>query len=214
MNKKKIAKKVALCFALLCFAASAPLFSQQRADALVLYRNGKYPEAIAICEQEIAENPKNIDSYCVLCWSLVKNKQYAEAEQRATEARKVSAYDVRLIEVLAEAKFYLGKNTESLDLFENYLATVPSNGTRIGNAYYYIGEIYIRRAKYQHADIAFTASVYTEPQVDFWWMRCGYAREMAGSYESALTAYNKSLELNPSQKDAARGKERVTEKLR
>ena len=42
-------------------------FAQQRADALVLYRNGKYAEAIKICEQEIVEDPQNIDSYCVLC---------------------------------------------------------------------------------------------------------------------------------------------------
>lgn len=193
---------------------SISLFAQQRADALVLYRNGNYPEAIKICELEIQENPQNIDSYCVLCWSLVRNKQYAEAEQRAAEAREVNSTDVRLIEIQAEAKFYLGKNTAAMELFQLYLANVPANGSRIGNAYYYMGEIYIRQAKYQHADISFTASVHTEPLVDYWWTRCGYAREMAGSYESALAAYNKALELKPSNADAQRGKERVSERLR
>jgi len=193
---------------------SISLFAQQRADALVLYRNGNYPEAIKICELEIQENPQNIDSYCVLCWSLVRNKQYAEAEQRATEAREVNSTDVRLIEIQAEAKFYLGKNTAAMELFQLYLANVPANGSRIGNAYYYMGEIYIRQAKYQHADISFTAAVHTEPLVDYWWTRCGYAREMAGSYESALAAYNKALELKPSNADAQRGKERVSERLR
>ncbi len=193
---------------------SISLFAQQRADALVLYRSGNYPEAIKICELEIQENPQNIDSYCVLCWSLVRNKQYAEAEQRATEAREVNSTDVRLIEIQAEAKFYLGKNTAAMELFQLYLANVPANGSRIGNAYYYMGEIYIRQGKYQHADISFTASVHTEPLVDYWWTRCGYAREMAGSYESALAAYNKALELKPSNADAQRGKERVSERLR
>lgn len=193
---------------------SISLFAQQRADALVLYRSGNYPEAIKICELEIQENPQNIDSYCVLCWSLVRNKQYAEAEQRAAEAREVNSTDVRLIEIQAEAKFYLGKNTAAMELFQLYLANVPANGSRIGNAYYYMGEIYIRQAKYQHADISFTASVHTEPLVDYWWTRCGYAREMAGSYESALAAYNKALELKPSNADAQRGKERVSERLR
>lgn len=186
----------------------------QRADALVLYRAGNYPEAIKICEQEITENPQNIDSYCVLCWSLVRNRQYAEAEQRSTEARKVNSSDVRLIEIQAEAKFYLGKNTAAMELFQLYLANVPANGSRIGNAYYYMGEIYIRQAKYQHADISFTAAVHTEPLVDYWWTRCGYAREMAGSYASALEAYNQALSLNPSQADAARGKERVSSHIR
>lgn len=101
-----------------------------------------------------------------------------------------------------------------MELFQNYLSNVPANGSRIGNAYYYMGEIYIRQAKYQHADIAFSAAVHTEPLVDYWWTRCGYAREMANSYESALEAYTKALDLNSSNTDAQRGKDRVTAKLR
>ena len=196
------------------FLLTLQAFSQQRADALVLYRNGKYAEAIKICELEITEDPYNIDSYCVLCWSLVRNRQYAEAEQRAAEARKVNSTDVRLIEIQAEAKFYLGKNTSALELFQNYIANVPPNGSRIGNAYYYMGEIYIRQAKYQHADIAFSTAVHTEPLVDYWWTRCGYAREMTGSYSSSLEAYNRALELNSANSDALRGRERVVAKLR
>ena len=197
---------------------SLQLFAQQKEDALVLYRQGNYARAIKICEQEIITNANNparlIDSYCVLCWSLVRNRQYAEAEQRATDARKLNANDVRLIEILAEAKFYLGKNTTALELFQNYIAAAPATAARIGNAYYYMGEIYVRQAKYQHADISLTASVRTEPTVDYWWTRCGYAREMANSYQSALEAYSKALELNPSQTDAARGKERCQARLR
>lgn len=192
------------------------LFSEifaQKADALILYRNKQYPEAIAICEQEITTNPNNIDSYCVLCWSLVRNRQYAEAEIRAAAAEKVSPYDVRIMEIMGEAKYYLGKTIGAMSYFQKYLANVPANGSRIGNAYYYMGEIYILQAKYQHADIAFSSAVHTEPTVALWWTRCGYAREMAGSYDLALTAYNKSLELDPSQYDAARGRERCINRL-
>lgn len=205
-------KKTAALFFVFFLAAGA-VFSQQRADALVLYRNGEYAEAIKICEEEIAEDPKNVDSYCVLCWSLVRNRQYAQAEQRAEEARTVNSSDVRLIEIQAEAKFYLGKTAAAMELFQLYLANVPANGSRIGNAYYYMGEIYIRQGRYNHADIAFTAAVHTEPTVDYWWARCGYAREMAGSYSSAITAYEKALELNPAQADSSRGKIRVAAKL-
>lgn len=186
----------------------------QKADALILYRNKQYPEAIAICEQEIVENPYNIDSYCVLCWSLVRNRQYAEAEIRAAEAAKVSPYDVRIMEIMGEAKYYLGKNVGAMQYFQQYLANVPANGARIGNAYYYMGEIYILQKKYQHADIAFSSAVHTEPTVAYWWSRCGYAREMAESYDLALTAYNKALELDPSQYDAVRGRERCISRIR
>ena len=189
-------------------------FAQSKPDALVLYRNGNYAEAIKICEQEITANPRNIDSYCVLCWSLVRNRQYAEGELRANEAIKIAPGDVRIMEILAEAKYYLGKNNDALDAFRTYIANAPSNAARIGNAYYYMGEIYIRQGKYQHADISMTMAVYTEPLVDLWWTRCGYAREMAGSYASSLEAYSKAVELRASNADAARGKERVAARLR
>jgi len=205
-------KKVLLILAI-CFSFVG-LFAQSKPDALVLYRQGNYAEAIKICEQEITTNPRNIDSYCVLCWSLVRNRQYAEGEMRANEARKLAPADVRLMEILAEAKYYQGKNNEALEMFRTYIASAPSNAARIGNAYYYMGEIYIRQGKYQHADISMTTAVYTEPLVDIWWTRCGYAREMAGSYATALEAYSKALELKASNADAARGKERVAARLR
>lgn len=203
-----------IIFALALIIPLHALAAQSKPDALVSYRNGNYQEAIRICEQEILANPRNIDSYCVLCWSLVRNRQYAEAEVRSTEAIKIAPGDVRIMEVLAEAKYYQGKNNEALEMFRTYIANAPSNAARIGNAYYYMGEIYIRQGKYQHADISMTTAVYTEPLVDVWWTRCGYAREMAGSLVSALDAYNKAIELKASNADAVRGKERVTARLR
>ena len=185
------------------------MFAQQKQDALQLYNNGKYSEAIAVCEQELIDNPANLDSYTVMCWSLVKNRQYSEAEQKANAGLEVNAYDHRLVEILGEAKFYLGKNNEALALFERYISYVPNTGSRIGSAYYFMGEIYIRQGKYQHADISLTMAVRHEPLLDYWWTRLGYAREMAGSYRSAVTAYDKALSLNASQADAAKGRERA-----
>lgn len=202
-------------FILSVFLISSFYVYAQKPDALALYRNGKYSEAIAVCMQELQQNPKNINSYAVLCWSLVSNKQYAEAEARAIEARNISSTDTRLIEILAEAKYYQGKNSGALEYFQLYLANAPQNSKDIGFAYFYMGEIYIRQAKYQHADMAFSMAVHVKPvEYAYWWTRCGYAREMAGSYDSALVAYNKALELDRNLVDAIRGRDRVSAKLK
>ena len=194
--------------------ASVSAFSQDsKPDALKLYNEGNYKESIEVCEDEISANPNNMDSYSVLCWALVANRQYNEAEQRAIEARKINSYDVRLIEVLGEAKYYLGKNNEALNMFQRYIANVPENGSRVGRVYFYMGEIYIRQARYEHADIAFTTAVRTEPLRDYWWARLGYSREMTGNWKSALSAYNQALSLNPTQYDATRGKARCQSKI-
>ena len=202
-------------FVILLSLFTLNIFAQNKKDALVLYQNKNYKEAIAVCEDEIKSDPNRVDSFVVLCWSLIGNREYARAEQRAYDGLKLSRYDIRLIEVLGEAKYYLGKNNEALKQFQEYISIAPDRtGSRVGLAYYFMGEIYIRQTKFQHADIAFTAAVRKDPLNDAWWTRLGYAREMAGHYAERLTAYEEALKLNPSKTDATRGKERVQEHIR
>jgi cytochrome c-type biogenesis protein CcmH/NrfG len=86
-----------------------PAFAQEKADALELYRLGKYLEAIKVCQEELAESPKNIDSHVVLGWSQLKLKRYAEALQTAENADVISPHDPRLVQITGEARYYLGR---------------------------------------------------------------------------------------------------------
>ena len=61
--------------------------------------------------------------------------------------------------------------------------------------------------------MAFTAAVKKEPLLDKWWVRLGYAREMAKNYYEAMDAYDEALRLNSSSIDAERGRSRVSAKL-
>lgn len=191
------------------------IYSQNsvRQDALVLYHNGNYRESVKVCEEELKDNPNRVESYVVMCWALVKNKQYAEAEQRAVQGLAISPYDLRLIEILGEAKYYLGKNNGAMEQFQKYVASAPDSGSRVGSAYYFMGEIYIRQARYQHADISLSAAVKKEPLIEAWWIRLGYAREMAENNYEALQAYDEALKLNTSSIDASRGRERISARL-
>ena len=203
-------------FAVIYLFCVAQIFSQatQQKDALVLYHNGKYAESVQVCEDELKENPNRIESYVVMCWSLVKNKQYAQAEERAQDGLKISSYDLRLIEILGEARYYLGKNEGAMEQFQKYVASAQDNGSRVGSAYYFMGEIFIRQGRYQHADISLSSAVKKEPLIDNWWIRLGYAREMAANYLEALEAYDEALRLNSSSVDASRGRDRVKDKIK
>lgn len=207
VNKKN------LVFVFLISTLLNSVFAQTKQDALVLHNNGRDKEAIQVCEQELKENPNRIESYVVLCWSLISNKQYAEAEQRAAEGLAISPYDWRLIEASGEARFYQGKNAAAMEQFQTYVARAPESAPRVGVAYYYMGEIFILQERYQHADIAFSSAVKKEPTSDKWWVRLGYAREMAGNYYEALNAYDEALILNPSSVAAAKGRENVNKKI-
>ena len=125
-------KKSFFVFFILFFLFEFSVFSQTtKQDALVLYHNGNYRESVQVCEEELKENPNRVDSYVVMCWSLVKNKQYAEAEERALSGLEVSPYDLRLIEILGEAKYFLGKNTGAMEQFQKYVANAAESGARV-----------------------------------------------------------------------------------
>ena len=192
--------------------SSYHLHAQKSDDALVLYREGRYKEAVTVCLNEIERMPRNIDSYVVLTWSLLGDERYQEAADWVVKGRAVSQYDPRLIETHAQALYHLGQNEESLRLFEDYIAYAP-NGKKVSGVYYHIGELYLRMAKYRHADIAFSTAIRLEPLNRVWWTRLAYSREQAKEYRAALEAYSSALQLNKNLTDAQKGYERVLHRL-
>ena len=209
MAYKSILSKIIFKFLLVLFFFSMfEIFAQDKPDALVLYKNGRYAEAIAVCEAEIKENPNNLNSYVVITWALLASGQYEKTYDMTIDGRKIAQTDPRLIATQAEACFHLGKNSEALKLFQDYISYAP-NGVRIPSSYYFMGEIYLRMGKYRHADISFSVAVTLDSFNSLWWVRLGYAREQTKEYSYSLEAYNKALSLNKNLIDAQKGRERV-----
>jgi len=188
------------------------LFAQTHPDALLEYRNGNFERSIEICKNEIAANPKNIESHVVICWSLVRLGRYDEALTYARLGRTISRYDVRISEILGEICYYQGQNNEALQYFQEYINLAP-DGARIDAVYYFLGEIYIRMGRFRHADIALSTAVHWIPGNAVWWTRLAYARENAGDLSEAITAYEQALSLDPQQSDAQRGLDRVRQAM-
>jgi predicted Zn-dependent protease len=206
--KSPAAATLATCF----FLFSALLFAQNRPDALREYRARNYDRAITICKTEIAARPGNLDSYVVICWSLIALGRYAEAMEYARLGRNISRYDVRITECLGEICYYQGRNDDAIQYFQEYVNLAPE-GARIETGYYFLGEVYIRMGRFRHADIALTTAVHRTPGNAAWWTRLAYARENAGDLYEAALAYESALSLNSQLGDAQRGLERVRQLL-
>jgi tetratricopeptide (TPR) repeat protein len=214
----RIMKKILLIFMLALLVIS--LYSQEttpgetpKEDALILYRNGQYERAIEVCREELKvygpdQVNKKLDSYTVMCWSLIRLQRYDEVIKTGKEALSVFSYDQRIIETMGEAYFFKGDNLNALKYFEQYAVLNPT-GQWIQNAYYYMGEIYIRLGEFAHADIAFSTAIYHSPNIAGWWSRLGYAMEMQENSEGAMEAYRQAVKLQPGQEDALLGIERL-----
>ena len=59
-------------------------YSQQNEDALELYRNGDFDRAVEVTIYELSQEPRNMDSYVVLGWSLIGLGRYKEALEYAS----------------------------------------------------------------------------------------------------------------------------------
>jgi tetratricopeptide (TPR) repeat protein len=187
------------------------LSSQTSSGALGEFRQENYPQAIEMSLAELEDNPGDMDSYAIIGWSLIKLERYKEAREYSL-AGLTHNRDIRVLYNLGEANYHLGNNLEALKNFEEYAALSPTGGS-VDEAYYYMGEIFIRLGEYHHADIALTTAVYYTANTARYWARLGYAREMAQDYPYALEAYDRALELLPAFSDALRGRERVRQKM-
>ncbi|MDR0556937.1 MAG: tetratricopeptide repeat protein [Treponema sp.] len=189
-----------------------PQNSQTKPDAVVEYRTGNYEKAVSICQEELAGNANNIDAHVVAAWSLIRLGRYEEAYTYATAGRNVSRYDPRIIEILGETNYYQGRNQDALRYFQEYVNYAPE-GASIDQVYFFMGELYIRLGKFRSADIALTTAVHWQPKNAEWLARLAYARESAGDYANAISAYEKALSINPQLTDARRGFERARKAL-
>lgn len=196
-------------------------FTQDKPDALKLYRNGRdleaagrtadaaavYQQSIEVCKQDLVDNAKNMDAYTIYSWALVRLGKYREAVDICAEALKITN-DYRIVETMGEGYFYLRQFKDSLKQMERYADAAP-RGERISTAYFFIGEIYRLNKEYNHADIAYSTAVYLEPGLSLWWYRLGTVREVVGDKTGATAAYQRALKLRPDFKEATEGLGRV-----
>ncbi len=203
---------IAVAGLLLAFTI-APVFAQDKPDALELYRDSRFADAIKVCQQEIAVTPNNIDSYVVMGWSLLRLQQYDGALAAGQKAVAISSNDPRIIQIVGEADVFLGKIDDALQNLQTYVALRP-NGDRIARVYWLMGECFIKLKEFQNADISLSTAVYYEQNNSVWWARLGYARELANDLTWAGDAYDHALKLDPGLVDAQRGRDSVNKKLK
>ncbi|MDR1470565.1 MAG: tetratricopeptide repeat protein [Spirochaetaceae bacterium] len=199
-----------------------PLAAQSpRADALAAYNTGRdleargrtqeaessYRDAVRICNEEISSGIANADTYAVLTWTLQRQRKYGEVITMGERALRLGN-DLRIVETMGEAHFYLGNYAASLYQMQRYVNALPQGG-RASVAYFFIGEIFRLQGKNLSADIAYTTALHIEGGgVALWWYRLGQVREADKDYREAVKAYEAALRITPGYRQAREGLER------
>lgn len=170
-----------------------------------------FQRSLAMTERLLASDAVNADLQTLKTWNLFRLHRYTDTVVYAQSVLN-TRQDYRIIETMAEALYFLGKNEEALAAFSRYFTLSPDSDDRRSSAYYYVGEVYYRIKKYEHADIAFSTAVALEKNMYYWWYRLGLVKEILGQYRRAYEAFNTSLALRLNFQPALDAKERVRAK--
>jgi tetratricopeptide (TPR) repeat protein len=170
-----------------------------------------FQRSLAMTERLLTADPANSDLQTLKTWNLFRLHRYIDTVVYAQSVLNTKQ-DYRILETMAEALFFLGKNEEALAAFSRYFTLSPENDDRRSSAYYYVGEVYFRIKKYEHADIAFSTAVALEKNMYYWWYRLGLVKEILGQYRRAYEAFDASLALRSDFEPARSAKERVKAK--
>ena len=203
-------------------ALAVPSSAAAKADALLLYKQGrdleaagkkteaaaKYRDSIVICDKELAGDPTRMDAYTVKCWSLFRIERYREVIDIGNAGLKIK-FDARIVEVMGEAFYYLNDDASTVRYLQRYLDNASEYGDRVPTAFFYLAESYVRQKKLDHADIAYSMAVYREPGIARWWYRYASVAEALGDNVRAYTLYTKALALSPGMAEAVQGQTRV-----
>lgn len=170
-----------------------------------------FQRSLAMTERLLVANPEHPDLQVLKAWNLFRLGRYAEAVVYAQTVLR-QRQDIRILETMAESLYFLKKDEEALQAFVRYFSAAPEGDERLSSAYYYVGEIYYRMKKYEHADIALSMAVAMEPNMYYWWYRLGIIKEQLGQYRRAYETYKRSLDLRPQFEPAKEALERVKTK--
>lgn len=201
---------------------ASPASAPAKADALLLYRQGrdleaagkkpeaaaKYRDSIVVCDKELAGDPTRMDAYTVKCWSLFRLERYREVIDIGNAGLKIK-FDARIVEVMGEAFYYLNDDANTVRYLQRYLDNTGEYGDRVPSAFFYLAESYLRQKKLDHADIAYSIAVYREPGIARWWYRYASVAEALGDRARAYRLYTQALALSPGMAEAIEGQARV-----
>ncbi|UPA13369.1 tetratricopeptide repeat protein [Borrelia turicatae] len=177
------------------------LNAQGKEDSLLLYRQGKFQEAILNTQNEIKYNPNNLDARVILIWSLIATGEYKRAELESIKGLEINKHDVRIIQALGEAYFFQGQYKNALKHFQKYIGLEP-NGARIAKVYILTADSFYKLERYNEADFAYENALRFLPNNQNILLKLAKARFNAKNTILAKGILTKLLTLNPNHLEA------------
>ncbi|AHH03529.1 Tetratricopeptide repeat family protein [Borrelia nietonii YOR] len=194
-------KSFGLKIILILLSCLSLLKAQEKEDSLLLYRQGKFQEAIINTQNEIKHKTNNLDARVILIWSLIAIGEYKRAELESIKGLEINKNDSRIIQALGEAYFFQGQYKNALKHFQKYIS-LDSNGARIAKVYILTADSFYKLERYNEADFAYENALRFLPNNQNLLLKLAKARLNAKNKILAKETLTKLLTLNPNHLEA------------
>ncbi|WP_409977320.1 tetratricopeptide repeat protein [Borrelia sp. RT1S] len=196
-----IGKMFYLKMILLIFSYSGFLVAQNREDSLLLYREGRFQEAIINTQEELNRNPTNLDARVILVWSLIGAGEYKRAELESVKGLAIKRYDSRIIQALGESYFFQKQYKNALKYFQEYIGLDP-NGARIMKVYNLMADSFYKLERYNESDFSYESALRFLPNNQNLLLKLSKARISSKNKILARKTLTTLLTLNPNHLEA------------
>ena len=226
---------VVAAVALLCPSPAAAITAQDartesfklQADGMRLYREGKYPEAIASLQKVVNLHLNSFMAWYYLGVALSAERRYADAIEPLKIALDLQPDHMQAHMALGDALLKLGEVDEcraaylrALDLQPNYAQAHDGLGrlhesmgreaeaeaeyrkaleinVAFADAYTHLGELFLRQGRLDEATELFGKAIAMKPDFSEAYVRLGVALSRLGRFDDAIAAARKSRSLAP-----------------
>ena len=182
--------------------------AQEKEDSLLLYKQGKFQEAIINTQEELKHKPRNLDARAILIWSLIASGEYKKAELESIKGLDINKHDTRIIQTLGEAYFFQGQYKNALKYFQKYISLAP-NGARIVKVYILIADSFYKLERYNEADFSYENALRFLPNNQNILLKLANSRLNAKNKTLAKDSLTKLLTLNPNHLEAKKLLEKI-----
>ena len=152
---------------------------------------GDIEEAVALAQDGLSNQPKNIAGYCVLAEAAVKQKDFLRARLLASQGLKIDKSAGCLHYALGQVAMQEGNTAVALKSFETAVQENPG----LIDARFRIAQISMGFKDFKKAVDNYTAVTNVDPKNAAAFVNMGIALKGSGQFDKAEQAYRRAIEV-------------------
>jgi protein O-GlcNAc transferase len=156
---------------------------------LVLYRIGKYAEAVNWHEKALEKDPKLVSAYTNAALALEELERYPEAQTYHQKALQFKPNSAQILTNLAKLLYKMG----CYELAESHLKRAIDSSPDYALAYSNLGAVYLQKGSFAKSIQSFQQAVGLNPLLVEAYNNLGLALKNLGRFSEAIQIYNQAL---------------------